>query len=167
MPQVHDAYPSSNFELISPSVVDEWETFPGLKLAAIPFGVKTRESFDYNTIRNLIFSAVKEITNAERLGVSAPEPNAHAKNTRERPLTFLIFDLTEDAAQSLLGRGVWSSTDVTFRVFPLELSRPDFLFAIEDLSVTEFEPIRDAILDQLREDHAQTFLQLLPQGMMT
>jgi hypothetical protein len=167
MPQVHDARPSTNFELIEPEVFDEWETFPNMKLVAIPFGIKTRDNVDYTNVRNLIFAAVKEIINAERLGVSAPVPNKHAKRTKEMPTTFLISDLTELGTQTLLQRGVWSSADITFRVTTLELSRPNFLFALVDLSVTETEPVREAILKKCQEDHAQTFFQLIPQDMVT
>jgi hypothetical protein len=167
MPKVHDAYPLVHFELLSNKVIDEWDTFPGLKLAAIPFGTKTRDTFSYNSIRQSIFSAVQEITKAEKLGVSAPEPNSHAARMRESPITFLISDLSEHEQLTLLRRGVWSSTTITFRVFPLTLSRPDFLFTIEDLSITVKEDVLEVIMNIWQDDQAQTFFQLLPQDMST
>jgi hypothetical protein len=81
------------------------------------------------------------------------------------PITFLISDFSETACQILLGREVWSPPEVTFRVIPLEPSRPNFLFAIDDLPITE--AVREAVRDKWQDDQAQTFFQLIPQDMTT
>jgi hypothetical protein len=165
MPKVHDAYSSSNFELIRPDIIDEWDTFLDKKLAAIPFGITTKDSFNKHAISSLIFSAVKEITKAEKLGVSAPEPNTYASSIRESPITFLISELSEEGCHTLLGRTVWSSSEITFRVIPLQPTRPNFLFTIINLSTTQIDAVCDAVINKWQDDQAQTFFQLIPQDM--
>lgn len=162
MPKVHDAHPSTNFELISLSVIDEWEFFPYRKLAAKLFGIKTKSQLVQHYPESHFLSSQGNHT---KLGVSAPEPNARAISMKGTPITFLISDFSETACQILLGREVWSPPEVTFRVIPLEPSRPNFLFAIDDLPITE--AVREAVRDKWQDDQAQTFFQLIPQDMTT
>ena len=74
MPEIHDARASVLFDLVHWDLIVERDSYPEGKLAIVPFGVK----YTARTLGNLkdqIFTAVAEITQAQKLGISAPKPN--------------------------------------------------------------------------------------------
>ena len=145
MPKINDAHPTAIFDLIDLSVIDEWDSYPEGKLAAIPFGSEVRNLDLHDDIRNRIFVAAAEITKAQQISVSGPRPNAHARETRRYPSTFLIYDLSELQRRTLLERQIWSSTEITFRVAPILPCRSDFLFSIAGLTTLTTDNVRDMV----------------------
>ena len=134
MPKIQDANPTAIFDLIDITVIDKWDTFPGERLVAIPFGNEVNFLEQHDDIRKRIFAAVAEITKSQKTAVAGPRPHEHAKPNARPPYTFIIYNLSELQRRTLLERTVWSSADITFRVaLPLP-TKPDFLFSITGLS---------------------------------
>jgi hypothetical protein len=57
----------------------------------------------------------------------------------------------------LLHLSVWSSTNITFRIIPIEPACPDFLFTIKDLTTTEEEVLK-AVREAWHDTATNTFL---------
>ena len=146
MPKVHDANPTAIFDSIDLSVIDEWDSLPEGKLAAIPFGPEVDKISLHDEIRRRIFTAAAEITKAQQTAVAGPRPHAHAKQDATPPYTFLIYNLSEIQRRTLLDRSVWSSAEITFRVTPLLPTKPDFLFSIAGLSTLATDNVREMVL---------------------
>ena len=151
MLKIHDANPTAIFDLIDLSVIDEWDSFPEGKLAAIPFGNEVNKLYRHDDIHRKIFNAAAEITKAQHAAVAGPRPHANARQNARPPHTFLIYNLSELQRRTLLERTVWSSAEITFRVAPLLLTKPDFLFLIAGLSTLATDNIRDMILNTWRK----------------
>ena len=122
---------------------------PNGKLLAQPFGGYAADPQNHGTLRSLIFGAVIEITKAREITVYAPQQSRSSKRMLR---TFLIYNLTEKQRQTLLQRGIWSSTKITFRVLPLEPACPDYLFTIKGLTLTTKE-VHNAV-DEVWHDSA-------------
>ena len=159
MPKINDAHPTAIFDLIDLSVIDEWDSYPEGKLAAIPFGSEVRNVDLHDDIRNRIFIAAAEITKAQQISVSGPRPSAHARETRRYPSTFLIYDLSELQRRTLLERQVWSSTEITFRVVPILPCRSDFLFSIAGLTTLTTDTVRDMIFKVWQDKETRAMIQ--------
>ena len=151
MPKIHDANPTAIFDLIDLSVIDEWDSFPEGKLAAIPFGNEVNKLYRHDDIRRKIFNAAAEITKAQHAAVAGPRPHANARQNARPPHTFLIYNLSELQRRTLLERTVWSSAEITFRVAPLLPTKPDFLFSITGLSTLATDDVREMILNTWRK----------------
>lgn len=133
-PAVHDAHPSAVFEDIDTDFAAEWEQHQGGKLLAHPFDGDAQDPASHEEIRELIFTAASEITKSVDVEVSAPMPSKDAKKEGRSPTIFLIFNLSDDHANLLLQRGVWSSAAITFRVLPFRPPCPNFMFSIGSIS---------------------------------
>jgi hypothetical protein len=141
MPAVHLTYPTTAFKDIDMNIVDEWDNSPG-KLLALPFDEEALDMANHHSIRGQILAAITKITQSQCVAVSAPQQSGEAKLHKCTPTTFLIYHLTEAQHQTLLQRGVWSSTSITFRVTPFDPPCPDFLFAIQGLLTLNTDDIR-------------------------
>ena len=162
MPKVQDAEPTAPYALIDLDAIYEWKSLPGGKLIAIPFGIEARKQSRHDSIRRRIFEAVAEITQSQELGVSAPEPNDRARETRDTPTTFLIYNLTDSQRQTVLQQIVWSSLDITFRVAPA-LSLPNFLFTIAGLSTMSTGLVQNMVQKVWQDDKSQESFQTITQ----
>jgi hypothetical protein len=141
MPAVHDAHPTAILEHIDITLVTDWEKYPAGKLLATPFDNEAQDVSLYDGVKDRIFTAVKEITQALEIGVSAPKHSPVAERMGSTPGTFLIYNLTDDQCDLLLKRRVWSSAAITFRVTQLNPPCPDFLFTIKGFSTSATEDI--------------------------
>ena len=159
MPKINDAHPTAIFDLIDLSVIDEWDSYPDGKLAAIPFGSEVRNIALHDDIRNRIFIAAAEITKAQQIFVSGPRLNAHVREIKRYPSTFLIYDLSELQRGTLLERQVWSSTEITFRVAPILPCRSDFLFSIAGLTTLTTDNVRDMVFKAWRDKETLAMIQ--------
>jgi hypothetical protein len=145
MPTVHDAHPTAALEHIDINLVREWEKFPAGKLLALPFESEAQDASLYDSVKGRIFTAVKEITQAQEIGVSAPKRSPDAERMNRTPSTFLIYNLTDEQCDLLLQRKVWSSSAITFRVTQLNPPCPDFLFTIKGFSTLVIEEILEMV----------------------
>jgi len=136
MPDIQDAYPTAVFNGIDLDCLDKWVQYKGHKLLAIPFENKARSLEKHDSIRAKIFAATAEITQSREVGIAAPVPSKDINSTKAAPTTFLIYNLTLADHDLLYARKVWSSLAITFRVAPLDLPCPNFMFTIKGF--TEF-----------------------------
>jgi hypothetical protein len=156
MPTVHIAHPTAVLDLIDLKTIEMWVKYKPEKLLAIPFDSVVDNKNQRNMIAGKIFAAITEITGSRELSVATPEPNDEAKNTNNMPVTFLVYNLTTTQQKLLLERQVWSSTSITFRTTPLDLIRPNFLFAIKDL-FTRDEEVYKLVQEVWQDDETEMF----------
>ena len=165
MPEIHMANPSALFDLVESPLLKEWDNYPEGKLAIIPFGIEIHSQLQVRNLRNLIFTAVAEITQAERLGLSAPRPNEKANSISRHPMTFLAYNLTENQCKILQERSVWASPELTFQVAPIEPCRPNYLFTLADFTTMDADEIHRMVLGIWKDDESQEFFTSLTQAM--
>ncbi|KAH9028197.1 hypothetical protein EDB85DRAFT_2148055 [Lactarius pseudohatsudake] len=150
LPPVHDAHPTAVFTHIDLDLITEWESHKNDGLLAHPFDADALKSTTHEATRELIFTAVSEITKSLEVEVSAPMPgNAAESNGKPQPPNvFLIYNLTKEQMQLLLHRSVWSSLAITFRTLPFSPPCPNFLFSIRGFS-THLESTVTTIIQQV------------------
>ena len=133
MPTVHDPTPTTVLDNINPAFAAQWGNFQTGKLLAIPFGTDALDINTHEITKDKLLAAVTEVTQASLIGISSPKPSQHAERT---PISFLIYNLTEDQRDTLLERRVWSSTAITFRVTKINPSCPEYLFTLRGFATT-------------------------------
>ena len=161
MPKVQDAFPNSIYENISPAVFDEWESYPGGKLAAVPFDLEAKSLRQHDSIRGRIFSAASEITESRDIAVAAPIDAEEDIDPDRVPSTFLIYNLTATQRETLLRQSIWASASVTFRVTPLTPTHPDFLFAIMGFTTLNLADATVMVKKVWKDEKTQDLLQKL------
>ena len=82
-------------------------------------------------IRNRMLTAATEILNAQEVSMAAPRPSAEARKRGRTPISFHIYNIMTDQADTLLLRGVWSLKAVTFRNAPFMATCPSYFFIIK------------------------------------
>ncbi len=108
MPDIQDAYPTAVFKGINLDCLDK-----------------------HDSIYAKILRATVDITQLQEVRVAAPVPNEDKNKPKVVPTTFLIYNLTLANDNFLLAYKVWSSIAITFRVTPLDLLYPNFVFTIK------------------------------------
>jgi hypothetical protein len=146
MPNIQDAYPTAIFNGIDLDCLDAWVQYKGSKLLAIPFETEAQcfpEKHD--SIRSRIFAAAAEITQSREVGVAAPTPSKDTNKPKGTPTAFLIYNLTLENYDFLLACKVWSSLAITFRVTPLDLLCPNFMFTIKGFTEFANENVQEMV----------------------
>ncbi|KAF8494912.1 hypothetical protein F5888DRAFT_1635838 [Russula emetica] len=156
MRDVHYNHPMAALRNIDLDTIGKWEEIQSGKLLAQPFGMYATKVENHSTLKALIFAAVFEITNEADISVCAPRRS----HTAERnPNSFLIHNLTEKQRQTLLIRGIWSSTGITFRVIPLEPACPNFLFSIKGFTTLNTPTVHKTVKEVWDDAATEAFLQ--------
>ncbi|KAI0274588.1 hypothetical protein BGY98DRAFT_935770, partial [Russula aff. rugulosa BPL654] len=120
MPPIHYAHPTAILDHLDVNLVGDWESLPKGKLLAQPFGPDARSVDKHSQLKALLFAAVVEIT-----------------GSRDTPYSFLIYNITEEQAQTLLQRKVWFSTAISFSVSTFNPPCPAYLFTLKGLTTMD------------------------------
>ena len=140
MPMIHDAIPTALYDNIDPDLLDVWDASPGEKVLISPFDNIANELSKHDAVRDLILSAVTDITKANHFSVSTPIPCGE-----QIPTTFLVYNLSQPQKEALLERYVWASTPITFRATPTDPPCPNFLFSIKGLGTMITKDVHDMV----------------------
>ena len=77
---------------------------------------------------NLIATAAREITGEATALVATPNKDQDASRWDKHPTTFLIHNISKESERTLIERKVWSSSEITFQVAPINIGHPGFPF---------------------------------------
>jgi hypothetical protein len=155
MEEIHYNHPMALLKNIDLDTIGSWEEIRSGKLLAQPFGAYASNVEHHSAIKSLIFAAAVEITNAVNISVCAPRRSPTAD---KNPISFLIHNLSEKQRQTLLARGTWSSTSITFRVAPLEPACPNYLFSIKGWTTQSTATVYEAIRGTWDDASTEAFL---------
>ncbi|KAI0264827.1 hypothetical protein BGY98DRAFT_1103272 [Russula aff. rugulosa BPL654] len=155
MKEVHYNHPMAALRNIDLETLSSWEDIPSRKLLAQPFGAYTNKIENFSILKALIFATVAKITNTANISVGAPR---RSPTVDENPSFFLIHNLTEKQRQTLLARRVWSSTEITFRVMPIEPMFPDFLFSIKGFTTGTETTVYNTVKEVWNDADTETFM---------
>jgi hypothetical protein len=147
MPEVHVAKLMFTLEFINISLILKWKNYHNGKLLAIPFGNEANKIENHNHIGEKLLTAACKITEADNISISIPIQCQEATLNRKTPISFLIYNLSQDNINSLMQCSIWSSQAITFRVTELHPPCPDFLFTIKGFVFHDNEPILQLIKD--------------------
>ena len=161
MPWAQIHRPTSLYDDIDVDTVVKWWSFPGSKLLAIPFDGEVKNPELHEDIKGCILAAVAEITLSTTASVAAPPPSVEAIRNSRTPTSFLIYNISETHHHILLQRRVWTSTNFTFRVAPLEPTCPDFLFTIKGFATLENSTVKETITSIWNDESTAEFIQEL------
>jgi hypothetical protein len=155
MPPIHYAHPTAILDHLDVNLVGDWESLPKGKLLAQPFGPDARSIDKHSQLKALLFAAVVEITGSRDVSVCAPRAKP---NSYQTPYSFLIYNITEEQAQTLLQRKVWSSTAISFSVSTFNPPCPAYLFTLKGLTTMDDTQVSNMV-KKVWNDHASlTFL---------
>ena len=162
MPPINYAHPTAILDHIDVNLVGDWENLPKGKLLAQPFGPDARLPEKHPQLKTLLFAAVVEITGSRDVSVCAPRAKPNSNRT---PFSFLIYNVSEQQAQTLLNRRVWSSTAITFSVSTLNPGCPRYLFSIKGLTTMDEDEVQRVINQAWRDPDSLNLLQAICQSI--
>ncbi|KAH9178323.1 hypothetical protein EDB89DRAFT_1901866 [Lactarius sanguifluus] len=160
MPPIQDATPTSVFDYIDIGLVRKWEKQPG-KLIVIPFDNEAQSVDAYESICNRILTSVAEITNSQDVSVTAPKQSAKAADKKWMPLSFLVYNLTKEQADTVLQCSVWSSRAITFHATCFGPTCPNFMFAISGLGTISVKAIYPIVKNVWESETTKDYTQSL------
>ena len=156
MPPIHYAHPTAILDHLDVNLVGDWESLPKGKLLAQPFGPDARSVDKHSQLKALLFAAVVEITGSRDVSVCAPRAKPNSYRT---PFSFLIYNVTEQQAQTLLQRQVWSSTAISFSISTLNPPCPDYLFSLKGLTTMDNDEVSNTVRKVWTDLDSRSFLQ--------
>lgn len=158
MPKVHVADPMDVLKYIDIDLIGEWESYQNGKLLAIPFGNEAENLDNHKGIVERLLTAATEITQADNVGISTPIPSEKVSRDERLPNSFLIYNLSDENINTLMQRGVWSSSAITFRVVELNPPRPDFLFTLKGFTTRDDTSILNVVKTVWQGHEAQKLI---------
>jgi hypothetical protein len=161
MPAIHYSHPTAILDHLDLDLVDDWEHLPKGKLLVQPFGPDAKNVAKHSLIKTLLFAAVVEITNSRDVSVIAPKPKINSYKT---PYSFLVYNVSEQQAITLLERRVWSSPAVTFSVSTLNPICSDYLFSIKGLTTLDISEVYNTVKEVWHDPTSLEFLQTICQN---
>lgn len=159
MPEIHDIAPLALLEGIDKKQLLVWLKMATGKVLARPFDLTVGYQPNHPAVAKTLIAAVNEITGQNNIAVAAP---IRCKNYRKKhPITFLIHNLSPDGASRLLERGVWSSSEISFQVAPLNMDKPNFLFTLTSILTQDLEHMKSLIAAAWVDPVTETFVKNL------
>jgi hypothetical protein len=152
---IHYAHPTAVFDHLDVNTVGEWENLPNGKILAQPFGPDARIADKHPHIKSLLFAAIVEITSSHDVSVCAPKTKANSYRT---PFSFLVFNITEMQAKTLLGRRIWSSLNITFSTSSINPVCPKYMFSIKNLTTMDNKTVYNTVNEVWHDQTSSTFL---------
>ncbi|KAN0135149.1 hypothetical protein V8E53_007040, partial [Lactarius tabidus] len=131
MPDIHDEDPATLLARIDQTQIHLWLSLPTGKVLARPFGKEVTYKPNHEHIAKELGNATKEITGAMSAIVAPPNKDPDISRWEKQPITFLIYNISKEDENTLLERKVWSSSEITFQVAPINIGHPNFLFTLK------------------------------------
>ena len=163
MPTIHDEVPLALLEGLSKDQLIKWlQTLTG-KVLARPFDTEVKHQPNHVEIAKSLIAAANEITGQANVAVAAPIRDKNNPDVRKHPITFLIHNLTPSGVRTLIDRKVWSSSDISFQISPLNPEKPDFLFTLTGLLAPEPSHVQNLLEAACRDSVTESFVKDLVQ----
>jgi hypothetical protein len=157
-PHIHLAHAAQLFDYQAAKVITAWLKVPYPKILVRVFDHDGKNpSVKGPVIVERLRIAVSEIAHFvhqenQDVKVSPPCPEALTEDTN-LPLSFLIYNISEETQTLLLNQRVWSSTEITFAAHQFKVKTPPLLlFCLQGFSTTDTATIRAAVYEVWTED---------------
>lgn len=161
MPDIQDEAPLSLLEGISKDQLLAWLQTATGKVLVCPFNTEVRHQPNHVEIVKSLIAATNDIMGQLNVVVAAPIRDKEALDEGKHPYTFLIHNLTPKNVLTLLERRVWSLTEISFRVSPLNPSKLDFLFTLIGLLTPEPAHVQHLLTMAWRDQVMEAFIKNL------
>ena len=161
MPPIHYAHPTAILDHLDVNLANDWENLPKGKLLVQPFGPDAKNVAKHSMIKTLLFAAIVEITNSRDVSVIALKQKTSSYKT---PFSFLVYNISDQQAHTLLERRVWSSPSITFSVSTLHPTCSKYFFSIKGLATMNKNEVFKAVNEVWRDQESLTFLQAICQN---
>jgi hypothetical protein len=157
-PHIHLAHTAQLFDYQAAKVITAWLKVPYPKILVRVFNHDGKNpSIKGPVIVEQLRIAVSEIAHFvhqenQDVKVSPLCPEALMEDTN-LPLSFLIYNISEEMQTLLLNQRVWSSTEITFTAHQFKVKMPPLLlFCLQGFSTTDTTTIRAAVYKVWTED---------------
>ncbi|KAG1761436.1 hypothetical protein EDD22DRAFT_847749 [Suillus occidentalis] len=157
-PHIHLAHAAQLFDYQAAKVINAWLKVPHPKILVRVFDHDGKNpSVKGPILVERLHIAVSEIAHFvhqddQEVKVLPPCPEATTEDANY-PLSFLIYNISEETKSLILNQRVWSSTEVTFAAHQFRINSPPLLlFCLHGFSTTDNATIRSAVYEVWTED---------------
>ncbi|KAG1817198.1 uncharacterized protein BJ212DRAFT_1501057 [Suillus subaureus] len=157
-PHIHLAHAAQLFDYQAAKVITAWLKVPHPKILVRVFDHDGKNpSIKGPILVERLHIAVSKIAHFvhqddQDVKVSPPCPEALTEDANH-PLSFLIYNISEETQTLILNQRVWSSTEITFTAHQFRVnSLPLLLFCLYGFSTTDTATIRSAVYKVWTED---------------
>lgn len=161
MPEIQDEAPLSLLEGINKEQLLAWLQTATGKVLARPFDVEVKHQPNQVEIAKTLIAVANDITGQSNIAVAAPIRDKESSDGGRHPYTFLIHNLTPSSVHTLLERKVWSSTEISFRVSPINTAKPSFLFSLTGLLTPELAHVQNLVANAWKDPVTEAFVKNL------
>lgn len=158
MPDIQDEAPMALLEGINKEQLLVWLKTATGKVLARPFDSEVSFQPNHLEITKSLIVAANEITGQSNTAVSAPIRDKKTAEGKKRSITFLIHNLSPNGVTTLLSRKVWSSTDISFQVSPMNAEKPDFLFSLAGILAPDPVHVENILSTAWRDQVTTAFI---------
>ena len=123
--------------------------------------MEVRHQPNHVDIAKTLIAVTNDITGQSNVVVAAPIQDKEILDRGKHPYTFLIHNLTPKNILTLLERKVWSSTEISFRVSPLNPAKPDFLFTLTGLLTPKIAHVHNLVATAWKDLVMEAFVKNL------
>lgn len=157
-PHIHLAHAAQLFDYQAAKVITAWLKVPHPKILVRVFDHDGKNpSVKGPILVERLRTAVTEIAHfvhqdEQEVKVSPPCPEA-IKEEEDHPLSFLIYNITEDTKTLILNQRIWSSPEITFAAHQFRVNTPPLLlFCLHGFSTTDIATVKTAVYEVWTED---------------
>ncbi|KAG1775822.1 hypothetical protein EV702DRAFT_1199039 [Suillus placidus] len=157
-PHIHLAHTAQLFDFQAAKVITAWRKVPHPKILIRVFDHDGKNpSVKGPILVERLRKAVSEIAHFvhqddQDVKVSPPCPEA-IKEDADHPLSFLIYNISDETKTLILDQRIWSSTEITFTAHQFRVNTPPLLlFCLHGFSTTDIATVRTAVYEVWTED---------------
>ncbi|KAG2153621.1 uncharacterized protein EDB93DRAFT_1135828 [Suillus bovinus] len=157
-PHIHLAHAAQLFDFQAAKVITAWLKVPHPKILVRVFDHDGKNpSVKGPILVERLRIAVAEIAHFvhqddQEVKVSPPCPEA-IKEGSDHPLSFLIYNISDETKSLILDQRIWSSTEITFAAHQFKVNSPPLLlFCLHGFSTTDIATVRTAVYEAWSDD---------------
>ncbi|KAL7280529.1 hypothetical protein ACG7TL_005461 [Trametes sanguinea] len=162
LPTVEKGSPDDRFRHIPQRAMDLWKcALEGSTCMIVVYGQTRTDTKTTTELTNKLVRIFQKITEEAPPGFMPPGPPPQGVPWRDVTLTWLVEDLSPRASRLLVKQGLWSTLELTFFAYDLDLSIPTFLLALEGFTQIRPTFVASIVKDVLNQNPALAGIEAL------
>ncbi|KAF8834732.1 hypothetical protein BDN67DRAFT_985112 [Paxillus ammoniavirescens] len=161
-PTIHLSHAAQLFDHISEELLDAWFRVSGPKVLVQPFDYDGKDHFNkmpiltdqiHTTVNTIAVAYLESPPQPPAVKVSPPiAPRGYMQGS---PITFLMYNLTNNIMNTLALQRIWSSPTITFKVRPFRVENlPTLLLHLSGFTTADEATVKEAV--QCTWDNCET-----------
>ncbi|KAI0348946.1 hypothetical protein OH77DRAFT_334708 [Trametes cingulata] len=157
-PLVHREDPGSLMRGLDPAQLNVWRSFPSNTTALVEiFGQLFPTNDEAADLVDVLRDTIRAATGCATINVAAPL-SAQRSTLESRPRCFFLWNLSPTVAEELKGRRCCSWKHISFFVYDITPSLPEYLFTLEGFTTTDAAELTTIVRGVLNHPYHRDYI---------